>query len=263
MTGKPGDAEELRVSVFRQELEFVLRGHDRVDDLRRAAVRRARRRAAAAAAASPSTGSPSCRKPARTLINTVPAISVFFKPRMSGTRYLKELEDRAVITWSLTEPVGGVQDMTWTPTVNRFQAVLRKDGTIEMSYDEVAAQDAIVGIYPMVTGGAEKEIATIAGEENAAVAPHLNIKSVKLAAVDGLFLKATIETRGPVLPESDPAMAGIAYRVCLDAKKPAGDCTQNAHADAIWTIQAAAERGGRGGGGGPRYTRPERASRRQ
>jgi len=61
----------------------------------------------------------------RTLINTVPAISVFFKPRMSGTRYLKELDDRAVITWSLTEPVGGVQDMTWVPTVNRFQAVLR------------------------------------------------------------------------------------------------------------------------------------------
>src|SRR5690349_14783428 len=28
---------------------------------------------------------------AATLINTVPAISVFFKPRMSGTRYFKEL----------------------------------------------------------------------------------------------------------------------------------------------------------------------------
>lgn len=69
------------------------------------------------------------------LINTVAAISVFFKPRMSGTRYLKELDDRAVITWSLTEPVGGVQDMTWTPTVNRFQAVLHKDGAIDLSYD--------------------------------------------------------------------------------------------------------------------------------
>jgi hypothetical protein len=191
----------------------------------------------------------------RTLINTVPAISVFFKPRMSGTRYLKELDDRAVITWSLTEPVGGVQDMTWFPTVNRFQAVLRKDGTIEMSYDEVAAKDAIVGIYPMVTEGVEKEIATIAGQENAAVAAHLNIKSVKLAAVDGLFLKATIETRGPVLPESDPAMAGIAYRVCLDARKTAGDCAQNAHADAIWTIQGgrAGGRGGRGGDAGVHY----------
>lgn len=192
----------------------------------------------------------------RTLINTLPAISVFFKPRMSGTRYLKGLDDRAVITWSLTEPVGGVQDMTWVRTVNRFQTVLRKDGTIEMSYNDVAARDAIVGVYPMVAGGTESEIATIAAEENPAVAPHLDIKSVKLAAVDNLYLKATIETRGPVLPESDPAMAGITYRVCIDEKKPVGDCTQNANAGMIWTIQGggAGGRGGRGGGGGPRYS---------
>ncbi len=187
------------------------------------------------------------------LINTVPAISVFFKPRLSGTRYLKELADRAVITWSLTEPVGGVQDMTWTPTVNRFQAVLRKDGTIELSYDDVHAEDAIVGIYPMVTAGAEKAIATIPAEENAAVAANLDIKSVKLTAVDGLFLKATIETRGPVLPETDPKMVGIAYRICLDGKKPTGECTSNAQADTVWTIQGGGGRGGRGGGGTPRY----------
>jgi hypothetical protein len=196
----------------------------------------------------------------RTLINTTPAISVFFKPRMSGVRYLKEADDRVVITWSLTEPVGGVQDMSWTPTANRFQAVLRKDGTIELSYDDVAARDAIVGIYPMVTGGAEKEIATIAGVGNATAAPNLAIKSVKLTAVDGLFLKATIETGGPVLPESDPGIAGIAYRICLDAatqaaKKPAGACTPDAHADGIWTIQGgrAGGRGARGGGAGLRY----------
>lgn len=48
----------------------------------------------------------------RALIDTVPAISVFFKPRMSGKRYLKELDDRVVLTWSLTEPFGGIQDMT-------------------------------------------------------------------------------------------------------------------------------------------------------
>src|SRR5205823_6438244 len=102
------------------------------------------------------------------LINTVPAISVFFKPRMYGTRYLKELGDRVVITWSLTEPVGGIQDMTWTPTVNRFQAVLRKDGTIDLSYNDVHAQDAIVGVYPMVTAGKEKTLATISAAANAA-----------------------------------------------------------------------------------------------
>src|SRR6185503_14237047 len=118
---------------------------------------------------------------ARTLINTIPAISVFFKPRMSGTRYVKELADRVVITWSLTEPFGGIQDMTWVPTVNRFQAVLRKDGTIEMSYDELAAQDGIVGVYPALAKSAEKELANLPGETNPATAPHLEIKSLKLS----------------------------------------------------------------------------------
>ena len=56
-------------------------------------------------------------------------------------------------TWSLTEPHGNIQDFTWTPTVNRFQAVLGKDGSVEMSYNEMAAKDAIVGLYPLVTGG--------------------------------------------------------------------------------------------------------------
>lgn len=86
-------------------------------------------------------------------VDGVPAISVFFKPRMSGTRYWKELPDRVVVTWTLTEPVGGIQDMTWSPTVNRFQAVLRKDGTIELTYDDMHAEDGVVGVYPKVNTG--------------------------------------------------------------------------------------------------------------
>jgi hypothetical protein len=190
---------------------------------------------------------------ARTLIGTVPAISVFFKPRMSGTRFLKELEDRVVLTWSLTEPMGNIQDMTWVPNVNRFQAVLRKDGTIEMSYEEVAAKDAIVGVYPVPAKAAETPIATIPGEENALAAPHLAIRNVKLAAVDGLFLKATFELRGPALADGDPGIAGVSYRLCLYAEKPQGDCVQGASANAVWSIQGGGGRGGRGVGAGVRY----------
>jgi len=79
---------------------------------------------------------------------TQAALCVFLKPRMSGPRYVKQLSDRVVVTWDLTEPVGGIQDFTWTPTVNRFQAILRQDGSIEFSYNQVAARDAIVGVYP-------------------------------------------------------------------------------------------------------------------
>src|SRR4029077_4987955 len=92
------------------------------------------------------------------LIDKAPAICVFLKPRMSGPHYVKELSDRVVVTWDLTEPFGGLLDFTWFKTINRFQAVLNRDGSIEMSYKELAAKDAVVGIYP-VTSGAVKPMA--------------------------------------------------------------------------------------------------------
>ena len=95
------------------------------------------------------------RTAASALLTRTPAICVFLKPRMSGPHFVKELADRVVITWTLTEPAGGIQDFTWTPTVNRVQAVLAKDGSIQMSYDEVAAKDAIVGVYPQLPAGTD------------------------------------------------------------------------------------------------------------
>ena len=90
-----------------------------------------------------------------TLVNKAPAICVFLKPRLSGPHYVKELSDRVVITWDLTEPFGGLLDFTWTRTINRFQAVLHSNGSIEMSYKELAAKDAIVGLYPAQSGAAK------------------------------------------------------------------------------------------------------------
>lgn len=94
------------------------------------------------------------REAAPEIVNTIPVISAFLKPRMSGWRFAKELADRLVVTWSLTEPVGGIFDFTFEPTLNRFQAVLHRDGRIDLSYAEVAAQDAIVGVYTVPPGGA-------------------------------------------------------------------------------------------------------------
>lgn len=157
---------------------------------------------------------------ARTLINTTPAICVFFKPRMSGKRFVKELADRAVITWDISEPAGNIQDFTWTPTVNRFQAVLRQDGSIEMSYDRLAARDAIVGVYPLVAGGEQRQLITLKSEKHPAIAAHLDLTGVKVAVVDGLFLKVTFETSGPLLPEGDAGIAGISYRVAFNSHEP-------------------------------------------
>ncbi|HEY7475299.1 MAG TPA: hypothetical protein VH679_09840 [Vicinamibacterales bacterium] len=182
---------------------------------------------------------------ARTLVNSQPAICVFMKPRMNGKRYVKELSDRVVLTWSLSEPAAGIQDFTWTPTVNRFQAVLFKDGAIEMSYEQLAARDAIVGVYPLVNAAVENEkpLATLKDGTDQAVAPHFDLTSVRLTAVGGLYLKATFGTRGPALAEGDAALTGVAYQLAINK-------------DLVWTIRGAPAggRGGRGGGGAsPRY----------
>jgi hypothetical protein len=183
---------------------------------------------------------------APSLANSVPAICVFFKPRMSGDRYVKELADRVVVTWDVTEHFGNIQDFSWTKTVNRFQAVLHRDGAIEMSYDRLNARDAIVGVYPLVTGGVEKSLATLApaketghrvGGTWSQVEPYLDLQNLKLSVADGLFLKLTLETAGPVLPEGDPALDGIAYRVSFYVHKPIATATgASARPDAVWTI---------------------------
>jgi hypothetical protein len=196
---------------------------------------------------------------AANLLNTVPAICVFFKPRMAGSEFVKELADRVVVTWDVTEPWGNIQDFTWTKTVNRFQAVLHKDGVIEMSYQELAAKDAIVGVYPMISGGVEKALVTLSGAKSSAsssagpvpVATNLDIRNVKLAVVDGFFLKVTFETAGPVLAEGDPGVAGIGYHVYFAAHKVSSEAASTADADAVWTIRGFAPR--RANAGKSRY----------
>jgi hypothetical protein len=189
---------------------------------------------------------------AANLANTVPAICVFFKPRMSGDRFVKELADRVVVTWDVTEPWGNIQDFTWTKTVNRFQAVLQKDGTIEMSYQQLAAKDAIIGIYPLVSAGLEKPLATLPGKKNSAVAAHLDVQNLKLSVVDGLFLKVTFETAGPVLPEGDAGVSGIAYRVYFNSHNPSSGSSEPAKAEAVWAIRGFAPRN-RANGSASRY----------
>jgi hypothetical protein len=176
---------------------------------------------------------------ARTLVNGAPSICVFLKLRMSGHRYFKQLPDRAVVTWDLTEPYGGIQDFTWTPTVNRFQAVLHGNGSIDLSYEQVTAKDAIVGVYPTPAPSEEKVLDAWKGEAHPAIAPHLDIQNIRISAVSGLFLKVTLETRGPVLPAVDPGAMGLQYRVSLGAASKE---------NVVWTIRGMG-RGGRAGGG--------------
>ena len=169
------------------------------------------------------------------LVNGAPAICVFFKPRMTGDRYVKELGDRVVVTWDLTEPYGNIQDFTWSPTMNRFQLVLFKSGVIQMSYQQVVAKDAIVGVYPTVSGS-ETPLATFPGSSQPSNPEYLDIDNVQLSVVANLFMKVTFQLHGPALKEGDPQLSGIGYQVSFSAahQKPGNSAST---ASAEWTIR--------------------------
>lgn len=177
-----------------------------------------------------------------TFINMVPGIAAFTRVRFGGPRYAKELADRAVVTWTLNEGNAGIQAFSWTATVNRIQAVLHRDGVIELSYDGVNAKDGVVGVFPLVDAGVRRTLATLSDPEDAAAPPHLDISSIALAAVDGVFLEATITTRGAPPAAGDAAMNGVSYRIAFDTKTPAA--TDPSHATALWTISGASGAGG-------------------
>jgi hypothetical protein len=88
------------------------------------------------------------------MVNKIPVIAAFMKLRMNGTRYVNELDDRLIVTWDLSEPTSGQQDVTFVRTPHHFQAVLHRDGRIDLSYQEMTARDAVVGIYTVPPGGA-------------------------------------------------------------------------------------------------------------
>lgn len=143
---------------------------------------------------------------ARALINTVPAICVFFKPRMSGSRFVKELADRVVVTWTLTEPAGGIQDFTWFPTVNRFQVVLRRDGVVQMSYERLSAKDGIVGLYPLIAPSPGRVLATLKGGA-------ADVEAVEISVIDP-FLRVMLKCSDAALVED-----GAAFRVTFESNR--------------------------------------------
>ena len=94
------------------------------------------------------------------IVNTIPLIAAFLKTRMNGSRTVSEMDDRVAITWDTSEPVAGQQDVTFTRTPHRYQAVLHRDGRIDLSYREMTARDAVVGVYTVPAGGASATTST-------------------------------------------------------------------------------------------------------
>ncbi|HYV96751.1 MAG TPA: hypothetical protein VE967_04760 [Gemmatimonadaceae bacterium] len=173
----------------------------------------------------------------RTFINMIPGIAALVKTNLNGPHYVKELADRVVVTWTISEAGGGIQAFSWTPMLNRVQATLHKDGAIEISYDGVTAGDGIVGVFPAVNAGAEKPLTELEGGADAAA-----LRRVTLTSIDGLFVRATFEMRDALTP-------GTVVRLAFDASpKPAGAI---GNATVVWTVRTPPP----GRGGAPGVTR--------
>jgi len=86
----------------------------------------------------------------------------------------------------------------------------------------------------MVTAGVEKEMETISTKEMAR-GSEPRYPEIKLSAVDGLYLKVSLEAGGPIPLGNDPAINGVVYRVCWIRMSRAGDACP-AHAGIVWTI---------------------------
>ncbi len=176
------------------------------------------------------------------MVNTVPIISVFLKPRMSGTRFIKQSQDRVVVTWDLSEPVGGIFDFTFEPTVNRFQAVLHGDGSIDLSYQEVSAEDAIVGVFTPSRGDGARSIATALDDADPELPGYLDLRAVRLAETDGL-VTVTIETRAPLPADDDPAVDGLNFQLFFDLEEPFASGSGVEDADIVWSVRGRSGRG--------------------
>lgn len=174
------------------------------------------------------------RTAASTLVNGTPGIAVFLKPRMSGPRYVKELSDRVIVTWDLTEPHGGIFDFSWKPTVNWFQAVLHEDGTIDLTYGEMSAQDAIVGVYPRVDSTARTPLATITDRVDEELPAYEDLRNVRVNVLDGLVVQVAFRARGDIPLPGASDVEGVTYRATF--KTRSGQ-------EAVWTIRGGRARG--------------------
>ena len=85
------------------------------------------------------------------------------------------------------------------------------DATVEAIRQAVGEAEQMAGVevsgvYAGIAGG------HIRGVNSRGVVAVGN-KDREVSVVDVLLLKMTFETRGPIVPEGDPALAGIAYRI--------------------------------------------------
>ncbi len=155
---------------------------------------------------------------AGSMINTIPIISPLFRkfePLDGVDRLVKELSDRVIITWTVSEQL----DFLEASRANRFQVVLHQNGEIDFSYEEIAVRDGIVGVFPLSRG--QQPLGFVISDPiDADVPPYIDIINVAVSLVGNHSLRFDFILRGDVLPEGDPRVDFVTYRVFIDLDEP-------------------------------------------
>ena len=140
-----------------------------------------------------------------------------FSPFFPSRTFSKEMQDRIVITWDVTELFGNSFSFSRTANENLFQAVLLGSGEILLSYDGIATLDGVTGVFPGITPiNPPLIISTNQDPQDLQIPAHLDILSARVEQVDALNLRFTYDLRGVVPPPRE----GLTYRFFIDIDPP-------------------------------------------
>ena len=137
-------------------------------------------------------------------------------------RYFKQSPARAVVTWTMSEPYETTQSYVNEPRLNRFQARLYPDGTIELSYQALAVEDAVVGVFqpPDLSSGPEVLLSTIDDPIDPLLPAHIDVIALRAFAVGDHSLRFELELRGNALGAGHASLASLFYRIWIDLEPP-------------------------------------------
>lgn len=167
----------------------------------------------------------------------VPAIAALIKPRMSGSRFVREDADSLLVTWELYEPAGGIFDYVENAAVNQVQARLHANGVVELSYQSVAVADGIVGVFPTYAEvPAGDLLASLEDTSDAAVAAHLDMQRVEIREIPGRGLELTFVLRGDIPAERSGDINNVWYRLHVDVDEPLISGVDFEDPDYVWSL---------------------------
>ena len=176
---------------------------------------------------------------------TSPTISALYNPAFGGlwahdplaSQFVARWPDRVVVTWFASDvdsyPRGSLPDQP-----ERYQAVLRADGSIQFNYGHITVRDGIVGLFSgaVVKGDV---IAVVADPTDSTLPGHLDLLDVGFYTMNAAGMLVEITTRAP------PA-EGQFFRLALDMDRPWWTHYDRGDLDSEWglDLQPDGERGG-------------------